>query len=83
MVSFLDGVYIDVKNRIIKGVERFKSDEQGVAAIVATVLLILIVVLLAAMFWNSISEWIGQLWDKITGSANDLKNTDSSQKLGS
>ena len=82
MVSFLDGVYISAKNRMIKGVERFKSEELGVSSIVATVLLILIVVLLAAMFWNSISEWIGQLWNKITGGANDLQNTDPSKKLG-
>lgn len=70
MVSFLDGVYIDVKNRIIKGVERFKSDEQGVAAIVATVLLILIVVLLASMFWSTIKDWMTTLWKKVTGAEN-------------
>ena len=77
MVSFLDGVYIDVKNRIIKGVEQFKSDEQGVAAIVATVLLILIVVLLAAMFWGSIKEWMSGLWGQITGSASSIEGGDS------
>lgn len=66
MVSFLDGVYINVKNRIIKGVERFKSDEQGLDTFVATVLMILIVVLVASMFWGSIKTWMGELWKKVT-----------------
>lgn len=77
MVSFLDGVYISAKNRMIKGVERFKSEELGVSSIVATVLLILIVVLLAAMFWGSIKEWMSGLWGQITDSADAIEGGDS------
>ena len=45
--------------------EAFKNDERGVSAMVATVLLLLIVVLMAAVFYEKISEWFTGMMEKI------------------
>ena len=85
MLTILDNAYIAAKNRIhmasneIKeGWNEFVNNEEGVSAIVATILLILIVVLLAVIFWNSISEWLSQLWATITGKGNELQGQNTS-----
>lgn len=90
MLTILDNAYIAAKNRIhmasneIKeGWSEFVNNEEGVSAIVATILLILIVVLLAVIFWNSISEWLSQLWASITGGAAPLQNQDTSGTFSS
>lgn len=72
MLKILDHFYINSKIRMAKFVDQFKKDETGVAAIVATVLLILIVVLLAALFWDKISQWFNDTWDKILGQSNTI-----------
>ena len=51
---------------------KFKKDETGVSSIVATVLLILIVVLLAALFWDKISQWFNDTWEKILGQSDTI-----------
>ena len=68
MLLFLDSLYLGAKARLENFVNELKRDEAGVAAIVATVLLILIVVLLASLFWDKISEWFTDTWDRIMGS---------------
>ena len=85
MLTILDNAYIAAKNRIHRASEEIKEgwsdfvhSEEGVSAIVATILLILIVVLLAVIFWNSISEWLSQLWATITGKGNELQGQDTS-----
>lgn len=57
--------------------EAFKNDERGVSAIVATVLLLLIVVLMAAVFYDTISQWFKDTMAKIfntvpTGDTGDF-----------
>ena len=61
-----------------EGFKSFKEEEQGVSAIVATIILILIVVLLAVVFWNSISEFLADMWAKITGNADQIDNKQTS-----
>ena len=65
----LDRLYIGGKTRMAQFINGLKRDESGVSSIVATVLLILIVVLLAAIFWENISTWFTETWEKITGKA--------------
>ncbi len=45
--------------------EKFKKDEAGVSPLIATVLILLVVSLLAAVFWQNISEWYNNLWEAI------------------
>ena len=68
MLMFLDGLYWGVRTRVENFVNELKKDETGVSAIVATVLLILIVVLLASLFWDKISTWFSETWERIIGS---------------
>ena len=72
MVSFFDNMYIGIKNRMVKGMERFMKEEKGVSSFVATILLILIVVLLVALFWGYIKDWFETTWQKIMGKANEI-----------
>lgn len=64
--------YIGAKIRMANFADQFKKDETGVSSIVATVLLILIVVLLAALFWDKISQWFNDTWEKILGQSDTI-----------
>ncbi len=55
----------------------FFYEERGVAAIIATVLILVIVVALAAIFWDTISDWFAALWERIFNTAPDPTNTGS------
>lgn len=72
MLCFLNRMCIGAKIRFNNFMDELKQDETGVSAIVATILLILIVVLLAAVFWQYISEWFESMWTKITGEADKI-----------
>lgn len=72
MLKTLDRFYIGAKIRMANFVDQFKKDETGVSSIVATVLLILIVVLLAALFWDKISQWFNDTWEKILGQSDTI-----------
>lgn len=65
MKTALNRMYIGAKIRIFDFMDNLKNDETGVSTIVATVLLILVVVLLASLFWDNISKWFSDTWDKI------------------
>lgn len=71
MTEYVDGLLISFQGRAIKAAERFK-DESGVAAFVATILLIVIVVSLTALFWDAISKWFIEIWEKITGKSGTI-----------
>lgn len=45
----------------------FKNDEQGLSGVVVAVLLILVAVMAVVALWGSLSEWLSDLWDIITG----------------
>lgn len=72
MLKTLDCFYIGAKIRMANFADQFKKDETGVSSIVATVLLILIVVLLAALFWDKISQWFNDTWEKILGQSDTI-----------
>lgn len=68
-MDLIKRAYIAAKTRAITFRESFKYDERGVSAIVATLLILLIVVLMAAVFWDTISEWFSEIMDKIFDTA--------------
>lgn len=72
MLNALDSMYLGVMIWFSNFMDDLKNDEAGVSSIVATVLLILIVVLLAAMFWDYISDWFDTTWQRITGAADGI-----------
>lgn len=80
MLRFIDSAYVGAKIKVRNFIDDIRSDEMGVSSIVATVLLILIVVLLAAVFWNTIKEWLGTLFSQITGGTSDIK-TNAGEKF--
>ena len=49
-----------------------KNDERGLSGIVVAVLLILVAVLAVVILWGSLSGWLGEMWEKITGKANEI-----------
>lgn len=75
MLNALDSFIICTKFRMKNFMEDFKRDEMGVSAFVATILLILIVVLLCAVFWDNISKWFTETWEKIMGESNKIGTT--------
>ena len=58
-------------------VQELKSDERGLSGVVVAVLLILVAVLAIVMLWGSLSEWLGELWDKITGAGGGISGSSS------
>ena len=72
MLKTLDRFYLGAKIRMANFADQCKKDETGVSSIVATVLLILIVVLLAALFWDKISQWFNDTWEKILGQSDTI-----------
>ena len=59
------------------GGRRFLDDERGLSGAVVAVLLILIAVLAVVMLWGSLSEWLGDLWDQITGAGSGINGGNS------
>lgn len=49
-----------------------RDDERGLE-VVQVVLIILVGVLLVVALWGALSGWLGDLWDKITGTEETFK----------
>ena len=73
--AWMTGAYLKGK----MAVEDFKNDERGLSGVVVAVLLILVAVLAIVALWGSLSGWLGEMWDNITGAGNGIKG---SQTLG-
>lgn len=50
-----------------------KEDERGLSGVVVAVLLILVAVLAVVMIWGFLSGWLQEMWDSITGKANQIQ----------
>jgi len=58
----------------IKGfVQSIKEDERGLSGVVVAVLLVLVAIFAVLLVWTELGGWLGELWKKITESANELK----------
>lgn len=55
-------------------IKSFFSDERGLSGVVVAVLLILVAVMLILVFWNTLKDWLGDLWDKIRGAKTPQAN---------
>ncbi|MCL2162883.1 MAG: hypothetical protein FWH55_00520 [Oscillospiraceae bacterium] len=53
--------------------QSFRRDERGLSGVVVAVLLILVAVLAVVLIWGFLSGWLVDLWDQITGTAEDIK----------
>ena len=49
-------------------VQDLKNDERGLSGVVVAVLLILIAVLAIVALWGGLSQWLSDMWGRITGS---------------
>ena len=49
-----------------------KNDERGLSGVVVAILLILIAVLAIVLIWGFLSGWLQDLWEQITGEADNL-----------
>ena len=52
-------------------VKNFKKDERGLE-VVQVVLIVLVGVLLVALLWGVLSGWLQELWEGITGAAQEI-----------
>ncbi len=72
MFEYLDAMYLRFVAGLMGLTQELKEEEKGVATFVATVLLILMVVMLAALFWDQISDWFTNMLDKIFGISDGI-----------
>lgn len=60
------------KAALNKDIREFKDDERGLSGIVVAVLLIVIAVAIIAIFWEKLSAWFEETWNKITTDADKV-----------
>lgn len=75
MLRYLDGALIRLKIGLGNMVDEFRSDERGVAGIVAAIILLLIAVVLAAVFWEKINGMVTKWWSTIDSNSGKLPTT--------
>ena len=52
----------------VKGdIKNFFTSERGVSNVVATIIILLIVIIIIVVFWDRLSEWLGDIMDQIFG----------------
>ena len=67
-MNVLDNMAVSMKTHMWKckeNIENFFAEEYGVSNVVATIILVLIVVLIIGVFWERLSEWLGNMMDTI------------------
>ena len=52
---------------------RLRDDERGLSGVVVAILLILVAVLAIVLIWGFLSGWLSDLWDQITGQADQIQ----------
>ena len=50
----------------------FLKDERGLSGVVVAILLILVAVLAIVLIWGFLGGWLADLWDQITGNADQI-----------
>ena len=49
----------------------YVKSEKGISDLVATIIVLLMVVIIVGVFWEGISEWLGDIINRILGSGID------------
>lgn len=65
--------YLSVTGYAKDFVRDLKDDERGLSGIVVAVLLILVAVLAVVMLWGFLSGWLSDMWENITGKADQIQ----------
>lgn len=68
MWSKLNHLSIAAYTRAASLVQDLKDDERGLSGVVVAVLLILVAVLAIVALWGGLSQWLSDMWGRITGS---------------
>lgn len=55
--------------------EKFLSDERGAMGVIEIVIIIAVVLVIAAMFWDKITAFVGDLFNKVFDSTDTSKYT--------
>jgi len=55
---------------MIRGI---REDERGLSGVVVAILLILVAVLAIVLIWGFLSGWLQDLWEQITGQADQIQ----------
>ena len=50
-----------------------KEDERGLSGVVVAILLILVAVLAIVVIWVFLSDWLSDLWDRITEGSDKVR----------
>ena len=72
MLKKLNDLSISAYVKTTNFINGLKNDERGLSGVVVAVLLILVAVLAIVMLWGSLSEWLGELWEKIINAENGI-----------
>ena len=67
--NFLLATYLAIS----RAANTLKKDERGLSGVVVAILLILIAVLAIILIWGFLGNWLGDLWEIITGQAATIE----------
>lgn len=82
MLEKLNHASVSAYVRVSSFLRKLKEDERGVDGIVIAVLLILVAVMLIVMFNKSLQDFLGGLWDRITGGGDTIQDADGTKGFG-
>jgi len=55
------------------GIRSLREDERGLSGVVVAILLILVAVLAIVVIWVFLSDWLADLWDRITEGSDKVR----------
>ena len=72
MFKMISGFPVAVYLAVCSLIRDMKKDERGLSGVVVAILLILIAVLAVVLIWGFLGGWLGELWEKIIGEADNF-----------
>ena len=58
---------------IAEPIRELRQDDRGLSGVVVAILLILVAVLAIVLIWGFLSGWLADLWEQITGHADQIQ----------
>ncbi|MCL2078791.1 MAG: hypothetical protein FWH17_02990 [Oscillospiraceae bacterium] len=68
----ITNAFLGAYHKAAETIISFKKDEHGLSGVVVAILLILVAVLAVVIIWAFLSDWLVELWERITKSTNAL-----------